>query len=80
MEHYIFHPEKLKDRRKSLKFSVHKLAELSQVDASMISRIETKKNVPSAPVLGRLAGALRVSPNYFYEREQVKVEIADKQQ
>lgn len=45
------------------------LAEASGVDRGNISRIESggRRN-PQVDVLGRLAAALQVTPNYFFQK------------
>lgn len=51
----------LKERRKELNLSLQKLAELSGVSVSMISRTERAEVTPSTSVLSRLVNALDLS-------------------
>lgn len=50
----------LKEKRKEKKLSRHQLAELSQVAAITIKKIETTNYNPSIKTLDKLASALKV--------------------
>jgi transcriptional regulator with XRE-family HTH domain len=51
----------IKARREELNISQEKLAELADVSVQMIKAIESRRNWVSDTMLGKLAGALRVS-------------------
>ncbi len=68
MEPYIFQPETVKSRRKALGLTVHELGAAAGTDGPGISRLERGERKPGAKLIGRLAGALRVSPGYFFEK------------
>jgi transcriptional regulator with XRE-family HTH domain len=67
---YVFQPEKVKARREELNMNLRDLGEKSGVDYSAISKIEKGTREPGANTLGALAGALGVTPNFFYEKEK----------
>lgn len=65
---WTFNPEKVKERRSALNLTLRDLAEKTGIDFSSIGRIEKGQRDPGASVVGTLAGALGVTPNYFYEK------------
>jgi transcriptional regulator with XRE-family HTH domain len=63
-----FIPSRLKARRTELNLTLRDLAEKAGVDYSSIGKYENGLRDPGASVAGALAGALGISPNYFYEK------------
>lgn len=63
-----FNPEKLKERRKFLDMTLRELAEKADISFSAVGKIENGQRDPSTNILGSLAEALGVSPNYFFEK------------
>lgn len=63
----VFNKQKLKEKRESVKLSQWQLAELADVDARYISRLETgyTKKPFAAPIV-RIARALGVTVEWFY--------------
>ncbi|KAF0163820.1 MAG: XRE family transcriptional regulator [Rhodocyclaceae bacterium] len=54
-------PENLRRMRQEARLTLDRLAALSGVSRAMISKIERGTSVPTATVLGKLAGALHIS-------------------
>lgn len=54
-------PGNLRRMRRKAKLTLDQLADLSSVSRAMISKIERGASVPTATVLGKLAGALHIS-------------------
>lgn len=72
MYHYLFKNENLKSRRVAQGLTQDALAKLAAVDPGSVSKIESGSRLhPRADIIGRLAGALKVTPNYFYEKQEL---------
>ncbi len=66
---WIFSPEALKKRRKSVGWSARELAHHAGINHATVSRIEAGQRTPNAEIVGKLASALDVDPNHFFARE-----------
>lgn len=65
---WVFDRKKLTERRTELGLSMERLAAICEFKPhhTTISKIENQKRSLSVEILGRLATALKVSPNYFF--------------
>jgi len=70
--YYIFKPERLRKRRKELRYNLREVATLAGCNDSNLSRVETGQRSPTADILGRVAGVLGVNLDYFFEKEKVE--------
>ena len=69
MKFYKFKPDKLKSKRIEMKFSMTALAAKADITPGTLSRLESgKQENIFADTLGKLAAALKVTPNYFMKR------------
>lgn len=59
---------KVRDLRKARKLTLEELARKLEVTASYLSRLERNHNLPSLPLLERLAGVFDVDIGTFFER------------
>lgn len=69
MKRFIFKGEKLKQRRTELGLTLRALATTTDITPPGLNRIERGERSPTAESLGRIAAALKVTPNYFFEKE-----------
>lgn len=61
---------KIRSRRNHMNMTIEELAKASGINAGNISRIETgKKGDINATTLGKLASALKVTPDYFFNKD-----------
>jgi transcriptional regulator with XRE-family HTH domain len=71
MAKFVFNHHRIRSRRKARKATIEEIAAQTGLDAGNISKIERGiRKAPRADVVGKLAEALKVTPNYFY-RETV---------
>lgn len=59
----------LKSRRKKLSYSIQQLSQLSGVSTGQISQIEQGKVIPTVVCLHKIAQAIEVDLNYFFQNE-----------
>jgi len=58
--------------RKELRYNLREVAELVGCSHSNLSRIELNQHSPNADLLGRIAGILDTSLDYFFEKEKAE--------
>ena len=63
---------RIREVRKAKGITIEELARLSGVSRSHISEIETHQQMPTLPILCRIAAALEASPEELYNFEAEK--------
>ena len=64
--------QRIKELRKSKKFTQDKFAELIDIDAKHLSRIECAKTPPSLNLLKKISAALEVDISEFFKTQHLK--------
>lgn len=62
----VFKPEKIRDRRTTLKLTQAELAKKVGTAREYIVELERGKSIPKVSMLAKLATALRVRESYFF--------------
>lgn len=71
--------KKLREIRRSKGFTMKELSNKSKVSQSYISDLENEKNnKPSIDILNKLANALEINVNYFFEDNSLINELAER--
>ena len=65
----------IQEKRKSKKISQEKLSEISGIDRSYLSEIETGKKSPSLSTILKIANALKEKPSVFFLEFEEKSSI-----
>ncbi|MCD7879247.1 MAG: helix-turn-helix domain-containing protein [Candidatus Gastranaerophilales bacterium] len=63
---------RIKEIRKSKKISQEKLAEMVSMNTRSILRLENAQTIPTLDTLDKIAKALDININYFFENETIK--------
>lgn len=67
MQEYVF--ERIKERRKHLKWSQEKLAKKTGLARVHLSYVETGKLSPKVTTITRIANAMDVNVGYFFRKK-----------
>jgi transcriptional regulator with XRE-family HTH domain len=69
----VFSPEKIKERRNSLRLTQGELARRAGTARVYIAQIERGKSNPTASLLAKIANALKVRVSYFFVKYGRKI-------
>ena len=66
--------QKIRELRKSKKFSITDLSQESGLSTGLISQIERNMVVPSIKVMWKIANVLEVNIGYFFDEDDKNIE------